>query len=155
LRGCSASPDIQRVLNSKKVSDHHAIIPTEQIFKLSMADLNQKEKNILILIGTRLIMAVNDPLRYEARSGIFTCAGKELNASGRSILDSGFKMIEQSFKKYLKSELSEDPIDRNKEESQILPKIVAGKVFEVTGARITEHISSPPRPYTEDTLLSG
>ena len=155
LRGCSASPDIQRILNSKKVSDHHAIIPTEQIFKLSMADLNQKEKNILILIGTRLIMAVNDPLRYESKSGTFTCAGKELKASGRLVLDPGFKMIEQSLKKYLKSELSEDPDDKSKEDRQILPKIVAGQIFEVTGTRITEHISSPPRPYTEDTLLSA
>ena len=138
--GISHIPDIKKVINNSKVSGHHAIIPTSGISTADLSSLPTGEKNILTLIATKLICATAPAHKYEAVKLTGICNGTEFTATGRTILDMGWKAYaKQSDKK-------------NDEKS--LPAVSEGQTFIVTASK-GEHFTSPPKPYTEDTLLSA
>ena len=138
--GISHIPDIKKVINNSKVSGHHAIIPTSGISTADISSLPTGEKNILTLIATKLICATAPAHKYEAVKLTGICNGTEFTATGRTILDMGWKAYaKQSDKK-------------NDEKS--LPAVSEGQTFIVTASK-GEHFTSPPKPYTEDTLLSA
>ena len=138
--GISHIPDIKKVINNSKVSGHHAIIPTRGISTADISSLPTGEKNILTLIATKLICATAPAHKYEAVKLTGICNGTEFTATGRTILDMGWKAYaKQSDKK-------------NDEKS--LPAVSEGQTFIVTASK-GEHFTSPPKPYTEDTLLSA
>ena len=138
--GISHTPDIKKVINNSKVSGHHAIIPTNSIVTADISSLPTGEKNILTLIATKLICATAPAHKYEAVKLTGICNGTEFTATGRTILDMGWKAYaKQSDKK-------------NDEKS--LPAVSEGQTFIVTASK-GEHFTSPPKPYTEDTLLSA
>ena len=138
--GISHIPDIKKVINNSKVSGHHAIIPTSGISTADLYSLPTGEKNILTLIATKLICATAPAHKYEAVKLTGICNGTEFTATGRTILDMGWKAYaKQSDKK-------------NDEKS--LPAVSEGQTFIVTASK-GEHFTSPPKPYTEDTLLSA
>ena len=83
MAGVSFTPEIARVLNSKKVSDHHAIIPTMELAKIDLATLPESEKNILTLAGARLLFATAEPHIYETVTAVFSCAGADFTARGK------------------------------------------------------------------------
>ena len=86
IQGAELTLDISRLLNSKKVSDHHAIIPTMELAKADPDALPESERNILFLVGARLLMAAADPHVYEAVTAVFSCAGVEFTAKGKTVL---------------------------------------------------------------------
>ena len=138
--GISHIPDIKKVINNSKVSGHHAIIPTSGISTADLSSLPTGEKNILTLIATKLICATASAHKYEAVKLTGICNGTEFTATGRTVLDMGWKAYaKQSDKK-------------NDEKS--LPAVSEGQTFIVTASK-GEHFTSPPKPYTEDTLLSA
>ena len=138
--GIFHTPDIAKVINNSKVSGHHAIIPTSGISTADLSSLPTGEKNILTLIATKLICATAPAHTYEAVTLTGICNGTEFTATGRTILDMGWKAYaKQSDKK-------------NDEKS--LPAVSEGQTFIVTASK-GEHFTSPPKPYTEDTLLSA
>ena len=138
--GIFHTPDIAKVINNSKVSGHHAIIPTSGISTADLSSLPTGEKNILTLIATKLICATAPAHKYEAVKLTGICNGTEFTATGRTILDMGWKAYaKQSDKK-------------NDEKS--LPAVSEGQTFIVTASK-GEHFTSPPKPYTEDTLLSA
>ena len=138
--GIYHTPDIAKVINNSKVSGHHAIIPTSGISTADLSSLPTGEKNILTLIATKLICATAPAHKYEAVKLTGICNGTEFTATGRTILDMGWKAYaKQSDKK-------------NDEKS--LPAVSEGQTFIVTASK-GEHFTSPPKPYTEDTLLSA
>ena len=138
--GISHIPDIKKGINNSKVSGHHAIIPTSGISTADLSSLPTGEKNILTLIATKLICATAPAHKYEAVKLTGICNGTEFTATGRTILDMGWKAYaKQSDKK-------------NDEKS--LPAVSEGQTFIVTASK-GEHFTSPPKPYTEDTLLSA
>ena len=138
--GIFHTPDIAKVINNSKVSGHHAIIPTSGISTADLSSLPTGEKNILTLIATKLICATASAHKYEAVKLTGICNGTEFTATGRTILDMGWKAYaKQSDKK-------------NDEKS--LPAVSEGQTFIVTASK-GEHFTSPPKPYTEDTLLSA
>ena len=150
MEGAAFSPEIRRVLNSAKVSDHHAIIPTAEFVKQGFSGLADSEKKLLSLVCCKLLCAVAPAHEYEAVTAVFTCAGQEFTAKGKTILAAGWKDIDRRFRASLKTDADEDG-----EAAPELPAITEGQVFEDVAASVTEHFTSPPKPYTEDTLLSA
>lgn len=150
MEGAAFSPEIRRVLNSAKVSDHHAIIPTAEFVKQGFSGLADSEKKLLSLVCCKLLCAVAPAHEYEAVTAVFTCAGQEFTAKGKTILAAGWKDIDRRFRASLKTDADEDG-----EAIAELPAITEGQVFEDVAASVTEHFTSPPKPYTEDTLLSA
>lgn len=86
MEGAAFSPNISRVLNSAKVSDHHAIIPTAEFVKQGFSGLADGEKKLLSLVCCKLLCAVAPAHEYEAVTAVFTCAGQEFTAKGKTIL---------------------------------------------------------------------
>jgi len=150
MEGAAFSPEIRRTLNSAKVSDHHAIIPTAEFVKQGFSGLADSERKLLSLVCCKLLCAVAPAHEYEAVTAVFTCVGQEFTAKGKTILAAGWKDIDRRFRASLKTDADED--GGNVAE---LPELAEGQVFEDVAASVTEHFTSPPKPYTEDTLLSA
>ena len=150
MEGAAFSPEIRRVLNSAKVSDHHAIIPTAEFVKQGFSGLADSEKKLLSLVCCKLLCAVAPAHEYEAVTATFTCAGQTFTAKGKTVLAAGWKDIDRRFRASLKTDADEDG-----ETVRELPELAEGQIFEDMAASVTEHFTSPPKPYTEDTLLSA
>ena len=145
------SPDIKRVLNSKKVTDHHAIIPTMEIAKADLAALPETERKILSLIANRLLCATGEKHLYETVKAEFSCNGHTFSVSGKAVTHNGWKVFEDVFKRSFK-------IAGNKEEEneeKKLPELSEGQTFEGVQTKISEHFTTPPKHFTEDSLLSA
>ena len=84
MAGKDFTPELGKVLNSKKVSDHHAIIPTMELAKTDLAALPESERNILTLAGARLLMATAAVHTFEAVTATFECAGQSFTAKGKT-----------------------------------------------------------------------
>lgn len=150
LNGIPFEPDIKSVMNSKKVSDHHAIIPTAEVGKADLSGLSEDEKKVLYLIATRLLESTSKPYRYLSQKVTFECAGTEFTAKGSSTIDLGWKMFEDTLRSIYNTEKDEDAEDETS-----LPDIREGEVFEKVDGKVTEHFTKPPFRYTEATLLSS
>ena len=148
--GLNISPQYDHILNSKKVTDHHAIIPTAEFLKQGFDGLAESERKLLSLICCKMLCAVAGPYVYEAVTATFTCAGKEFTAKGRTVLSPGWKEIDRRFRSSLKTDSDEDA-----EAVRELPELTEGQTFADVAASVTEHFTTPPKPYTEDTLLSA
>ena len=149
-KGLNISPQFDRILNSKKVPDHHAIIPTAAFVKQGFDGLAESERKLLSLICCKVLCAVAGPYVYEAVTATFTCGGKEFTAKGRTVLSPGWKEIDRRFRSSLKTASDEDA-----ETVRELPELKEGQTFADVAASVTEHFTTPPKPYTEDTLLSA
>ena len=142
-------PDVLALVNDKAVSDHHALIPTLELEKADVPGLPVGERNILLLACCKLLCAAAEPFVYEAVTATFDCGGHTFTVKGKQVLSQGWRAIQEVFR----SSLKEKPEDEDAE--GILPALTEGQVFEPVAASITEHFTSPPKPYTEDTLLSA
>ena len=148
-KGLDLSPQLGRVLNSKKVSDHHAIIPTMEFVQKGFDGLTEGEKKLLSLVCCKLLCAVAAPHVFEAVTATFTCAGNEFTSKGKTILTPGWKEIDRRFRACFKADADAPELARE------LPEITEGQTFDKVEASVTEHFTTPPKPYTEDTLLSA
>ena len=153
MEGADFSPEIAKVLNSKKVSDHHAIIPTMELAKTDLAALPESERNILTLAGARLLMATAAPHTFEAVTAVFECAGQSFTARGKTILCEGWKEIDRKYRAALKNKPETDDADSDTEKT--LPPFTEGQTFENPAATLTEHDTTPPKPHNEASLLSA
>jgi len=146
---CSFFPLVELMVSDKDVSDHHAIIPTMEIEKADMKALPVGERNLLLLVCCKLLCASASPYEYETVTATFDCGGYTFTAKGKRILSEGWREIERIFR----SSLKEKPEDTDN--GGVLPDFTEGQAFEKVETTITEHFTSPPKPYTEDTLLSA
>ena len=146
-QGLDLTPDVGRVLNSKKVSDHHAIIPTAEFAKQGFTGLAESECKLMNLVCAKLLCAVASPHEYETVTAVFSCAGNAFTAKGKTVLIPGWKEIDQRFRSTLKADTEEEVLNT-------LPELSEGQSLSVV-ANISEHFTSPPKAYTEDTLLSA
>lgn len=146
--------NIGSVINDAKVSDHHAIIPTMSIQYFDLATLPETERSILTLVATRLVCAVHEKHVYEAVTASFDCAGYSFTAKGKTVIAEGWKKIDALFRASLKLK-QEDEDGGGAEAEKALPPISEGQTFENVAATVTEHFTQPPKPFTEDTLLSA
>ncbi|MBQ9928542.1 MAG: DNA topoisomerase III, partial [Lachnospiraceae bacterium] len=147
--GVMFNPDIKRVLNSKKVTDHHAIIPTMGITKTDLAALPETERKILSLIANRLVCATGEKHLYENVKAEISCGDYRFTTSGKAVLKEGWKYFEKSFKHSFM-------IKEEKEtEEKKLPELSEGMTLENVQTKVSEHYTTPPKHYTEDSLLSA
>ena len=154
MQGADFTPEISRLLDSKKVSDHHAIIPTMELTKADLAALPESERNILTLAGARLLMACPEPHIFEAVTAVFSCAGQEFIASGKTVLAEGWKGLERRFMATLKKK-ADTEYDEENALSLDVPPFAEGQTFDNPQAAVTEHFTTPPKPHNEASLLSA
>ena len=137
---------IGRIVNSCKVSDHHAILPTRKMLQTDISSLPEGERNILRLIITRLMVSVSPPYKYEETHLETECAGEVFSAKSMVVLQEGWKKTQW--------EMLKDILGKAKEPSRSQPVLEEGEVA-ITSAELKEGKTSPPKHYTEDTLLSA
>ena len=142
-------PDVLALVNDKEVSDHHALIPTLELEKADVPALPVGERNILLLVCCKLLCAAAEPFVYEAVTATFDCGGHTFTAKGKQVLSQGWRAIQEVFRSSLKEKAEDEDAEG------VLPALTEGQVFEPVAASVTEHFTSPPKPYTEDTLLSA
>ena len=137
---------VQQVINGSKVTDHHALLPTKSMAKADLAALPAGEQNVLRLISARLLCAVGEPHRYAETTLTTICAEEEFSAKGKVVLSNGWKAMER---KMLGELLSKQ------KEAVVLPDAQEQSQCSVADAELKEGQTSPPKSYTEDTLLSA
>ena len=147
MEGADFTPELGKVLNSKKVSDHHAIIPTMELAKTDLAALPESERNILTLTGARLLMATAAPHTFEAVTAVFECAGQSFTARGKTVLSDGWKEIDRRYRAVLKNKPETDDTDSDTEKT--LPPFTEGQTFDNPAAMVTEHDTTPPKPHND------
>ena len=148
--GCASFfPLVEGMISDKDVSDHHAIIPTMEIEKADIRALPVGERHLLLLVCCKLLCAAAEPYVYETVTASFDCGGHSFTAKGKRILSEGWREIDRIFRSFLKEKQADEDSGGD------LPAFTEGQTFEDVEAVITEHFTSPPKPYTEDTLLSA
>ena len=141
----SAPVNAAQVINSKKVTDHHAIIPTKTAAGYDISSLPSGEQAILTLLAVRLICAVGTPCHYTETIVEAECAGQKFRTKGKTVTDMGWRRY------------AEKPIEdaeKNAEAGE-LPKLSEGMTLELVGVDLKEGKTSPPKRFTEDLLLSA
>ena len=141
----TAEKNIKAVINGKKVTDHHAIIPTASVDKANLEELPSGEREVLKLIATRLLEAVSAPCRYMETVIDADCNGHQFKAKGKQVIDEGWKAIAPS----KKSDKDED------NDQEISAGINAGEKLKINSKECKEGKTSAPKSFTEDTLLSA
>ena len=140
---CSTdAPDTVRakqVCSSKKVSDHHAIVPTVSAGKADISALPLGEREILKLAARGVLRAVSDVHRCAETVITLECAGHSFTTKGKTVLAPGWKIYEH-----------EQP-----EKASTLPEVAEGQTLPVSAASVKDGKTTPPKHYTEDTLLSA
>ena len=152
MEGAEFTPEVSRTLDSSKVSDHHAIIPTMELAKTDLAALPESERNILTLAGARLIFAAAEPHIFEAVTAVFSCAGTEFTARGKTVLAGGWKELERRYRATLKGKPDPEDTAGGKTLCRSFPR---DRPLTSPTAKVTEHFTTPPKPHNEATLLSA
>jgi DNA topoisomerase-3 len=146
-KGIVDNPNIKPTLDSTKVSDHHAIIPTANIQSATFTALSTDEIKIMYMVIARLLSATAPKYRYESTTITLNCNNNIFTATGKTITDKGFKAVDEQLAIFAKCKID----DTN---TPTLPKITINQEYAVT-SKLLEHYTQPPKPYTEDTLLSA
>ena len=142
-------PLVELMVSDKDVTDHHAIIPTMETEKADISALPVGERNLFLLVCCRLLCGSAEPFYYENVTTSFECGGHTFTAKGKHILSEGWREIERIFR----SSLKDKPEDEDG--GADLPELMEGETYDNVSAEITEHYTQPPKPFTEDTLLSA
>ena len=143
--------NIKRVVNNKKVSDHHAILPTKEAVEKGIMDLPVDKKNLMILIGQQVLQAVGEDYLYEQTDVTVNCQKNEFTARGKTAVQMGFKDVEKAFRSHCVKTEKEDS-DRQLEIPYGYQK---GKQLFNVKAETSIHYTSPPKSFNEDTLLAA
>ena len=143
--------NIKRVVNNKKVSDHHAILPTKEAVEKGIMDLPVDKKNLMILIGQQVLQAVGEDYLYEQTDVTVNCQKNEFTARGKTAVQMGFKDVEKAFRSHCVKTEKEDS-DRQLEIPYGYQK--GRQLFNVK-AETSIHYTSPPKSFNEDTLLAA
>ena len=139
--------NMKLVIDNGKVSDHHAIIPTMGVKNCDIYSMPFGEQETLLLIALRLVCAVGENCRYAETVITAKCSGAVFSAKGKTILDDGWKSTEKLYHANKKEQTQE-------EKDAALPPVDQGEIFSAK-ATIKEGKTSPPKHFTDDTLLSA
>ncbi len=150
-KGIAISCDVATVINDKKVTDHHAVIPTRNIREADLTALPVGERAILELVALRLLCAVAQPYTFAETAVVVECAGAEFTAKGRTVKHPGWRALDAAYRASMKSAPEQD----GNSEDKALPELAEGQVLPVAGAAVKEGKTTPPKHFTEDTLLSA
>ena len=141
----------KQTLDNSKVTDHHAIIPTMELASSHLDELKSWEEKILFLIAVHTVMAMSKDHIYQETEIEVECQGEIFKAKGKIVLQDGWKLFENCFKNKDRMAI----VDPDQEMKERMPKVTQGQTFYAVAAEKTEHFTSPPKPYSEDTLLAA
>ncbi|GIP30413.1 DNA topoisomerase III [Paenibacillus sp. J23TS9] len=142
-------PITKRIVDDSKVSDHHAIIPTEETVLLNQ--LNTEERKLYDLIVRRFISLFYPPARYDNVSVIVQVEGEQLHVKGTTIKDAGWREVYGAEV----DDLSDDDNDGDTDDSSsLLPELHEGDSVKVQRVHVQGGRTLPPKRYTEASLLS-
>ena len=141
--------NVAQVIDNGKVTDHHALIPTARIAGYDLLSLPAGERSLLTLLMVRLLCAVGKPCRIHETAVTLECEGVPFSVKGKQIMDMGWKVMEKVYRNALKSA----PVEETA--AQELPPLNDQMTFLPVKASVQEGKTSPPRSYTEATLLSA
>ena len=127
---------VANVCNSKKVSDHHAVILTKSVKNTELESVTAGEREILKLIAKRIVCAVSEPYSYIETIATLICGDREFTAKGKAVTNWGFKTYD-------------------KREENKLPELTEGQILGNKDLSVSEGKTQPPKHYTEDTVLSA
>lgn len=136
-----------QVIDSSKVSDHHAVIPTAEIAVADLDALPTGERNILNMIAVRLLCAVGEPYTYSETAVTLECGGVSFTTKGHTVTAEGWKATEKAFLSTLKQKPKQEDIP------PVLPELSEGQRLESADTILKMGTTSPPSRFTEDTLL--
>ena len=128
----------KQVCDSRRVSDHHAVIPTMAAGEAELSALTAGEREVLKLVARQVLMAVSAPYSYLETVVTIDCGGQSFTAKGKTVLNPGWKS-------YAAGEQKE----------KVLPPLIEGQLIEQFEVSLEEGKTKPPARYTEDTLLSA
>jgi len=134
-----------QVINSKKVTDHHAIIPTKTAASYDISSLPSGEQAILTMLAVRLICAVGTPCLYAETVVEAECAGQKFRTKGKTAMDIGWRRYAGK---------PSEEAEKNAGAGE-LPELSEGMTLELAGVDLKEGKTSPPKRFTEDLLLSA
>ena len=134
-----AEVETKQIINNKKVTDHHAILPTKEIASTNVSELPSGELAILNLICQRLLVSVSKPHIFEETTVELACGSLPFKAKGKTVLSKGWNVLNPK---------------EEKEKNQI-PKLCDGDILNIQKVEVKEGKTSPPKHFTEDTLLSA
>ena len=143
---------IERLMDNKKVTDHHAIIPTAEIGKCDFDSLPERDRKVLFLIATRLLCAAGKPHKYTVTTAGIECQGKLFGAQNSHSDGISWKSFEEAMKAYCRADAAED---EDKEIETRMPTLHEGDIIPSVETKVTEHWTKPPQHYTEGSLLSA
>ena len=149
--GSNTAPELERIINNSKVTDHHAILPTVEIAHTDLSSLPAGEKDVLLLLAARLLCATAQPHYFETVIATLESESHVFTAKGKTVLQDGWKGIERAFRSGLKQKDTQEDEDS----AVCLPELKEGQVFSSVAAGIREGKTSPPKHYTEDSLLAA
>lgn len=138
----------QQVIRDEKVSDHHAIIPTQNMTREALAQLPMGERSILTLLAVRLLAATGEPCETDEVTVTLDCEGHDFTAKGSTVRQMGYRVFEETFRGSLGSR-------ERKEQEYPIPPLEIGQMIGPVVATIREGQTTPPKRYTEDTLLAA
>lgn len=148
----SSRAEIGRIVDNTKVSDHHALLPTILLTAETLSSLDDKERKVISCVVMRLLCAISSNETYESREVTLSCAGEKFTASSKSVINDGWKAVEKAFLRNIrkKGEVPETG------ENCIIPDLKIGEnLRQDASPSIREGVTTPPKAYTEDTLLSA
>ena len=134
-----------QVINSKKVTDHHAIIPTKTVAGYDISSLPSGEQAILTMLAVRLICAVGTLCRYAETIVEAECADQKFRTKGKTVTEMGWRQY---------AEKTSEDAEKHAEEGDF-PELSEGMILELAGVDLKEGKTSPPKRFTEDLLLSA
>ena len=143
-KGIAITCDPQTVINDKKVTDHHAVIPTRNLKDADLSSLPAGEKAVLELVALRLLCAVAQPHIYSETVVTADCAGGEFTAKGKTVKHPGWKALENAYRAKMK-----DAEPKKEDTEKALPELTEGQTLSVSEAIVKEGKSSPPQHFTE------
>ena len=141
--------NVAQVIDNSKVIDHHALIPTAGIAEYDLLSLPVGERSLLTLLMVRLLCAVGTPCRIHETAVTLECEGVSFSVKWKQIMDMGWKAMEKNYRNALKSVTVEEI------SAQELPSLNDQMTFLPVKAFVQEGKTSPPKSYTEATLLSA
>jgi len=147
-KGFPIVPNVEQIIDNSKVTDHHAIIPTITISDEELAALPKGERAILELVSARLLCAVGQHYEYAETTVTVECAGAEFTTKGRAVINIGWKELDKQIHT-LKDEADKDTEPRS------LPTVNEGDNLDIIVAGVNEGKTSPPKHFTEDSLLAA
>ena len=166
--------NVERLICDSKVTDHHAIIPTHASMEVDIEGLSDAQRNIYLMVATRLAAAAAGARHLEKTHVEVTCVGEIFKAKGTTVLKAGYQAVEDAFLAgYVKPEKVDGEViygygDENAEDQadsamggdhisviSILDEVFEGKEIEHPMLEKSQRFTTPPKAYTEDSLLAA